>query len=195
MSPTLFNIVVDAVVRYWFSLVSEDPEDAVSGLQCRVKEHCMLFYAEDGMIGSHDPKWLQESFDVLVELFKCIMGLWTNVDKTKVMICTPRSLQTRESDISYKRRQTRQGKSFHARKQQQVNCTERGKSLVTGSLKSHMEMQHGLDLPCIFEMPAPPMQFTMSFPAWAPLSGLACPVARCGYIAKTWLLMRWHFAD
>lgn len=90
-SPTLFNIVVDAVVKYWFSLVSEEPDDAVSGLQCHVKEHCMLFYADDGMIGSRDPKWLQESFDVLVELFKC-MGLWTNVDKTKGMICTPGSL-------------------------------------------------------------------------------------------------------
>jgi len=114
----------------------------------------MLFYADDGMIGSRDPKWLQESFDVLVELFKC-MDLWTNVNKTKVMICMPGSLRTRESDVSYKRCQTGQGKSFHTCKQQWVDRTECGKSLVTGSLKSRMEMQHGLDLLCILRCHLP----------------------------------------
>jgi len=53
-----------------------------------VKELLLLFYADDGMIASRDPAWLQEALTVLVVLFRRA-GLEIKVKKTKVMICHP----------------------------------------------------------------------------------------------------------
>jgi hypothetical protein len=53
-----------------------------------VAEILVAFYADDRLIASRDPVWLQESFDVLIGLFERI-GLFTNAAKTKVMVCTP----------------------------------------------------------------------------------------------------------
>jgi hypothetical protein len=57
------------------------------------RRDCMVqilvaFYVDDGLITSRDPVWLQESFDVLIELFERI-GLFTNSAKTKLMVCIP----------------------------------------------------------------------------------------------------------
>jgi hypothetical protein len=41
VSPTIFNIVVDAVVRYWLSQVC-GAEAALSGLSYEVKNQCVL---------------------------------------------------------------------------------------------------------------------------------------------------------
>ena len=39
-----------------------------------------VFYADDGMVGATDPKWLQGAFSALVAIFDRV-GLLTNVDK------------------------------------------------------------------------------------------------------------------
>lgn len=56
MLPLLFNVLVDAVVHYWYSIVMETmvKGDAVG-------DRTSLFYADDGAIGSRDPKWLQDA--------------------------------------------------------------------------------------------------------------------------------------
>ena len=48
----------------------------------------VAFYVNDELIASWDPVWLQESFDILIRLFERI-GLFTNLSKTKVMVCIP----------------------------------------------------------------------------------------------------------
>ena len=80
LSPTLFNIICDAVVRYWIAEVLSD-DAAMDGLDAAVQSQLALFYADDGMIGSRDGQWLQQSLDLLVELFGRL-GLRTNTDKT-----------------------------------------------------------------------------------------------------------------
>ena len=47
-----------------------------------------VFYADDGMVGASDPKWLQGAFSALVAIFDRV-GLQTNVDNTVSMACHP----------------------------------------------------------------------------------------------------------
>ena len=87
LSPTIFNVVVDAVVRHWVHGVMEEAE--ARGETGREGRHqAALFYADDGMVVSSDPAWLQGAFTALVGLFDRV-GLQTNVGKTVSMVCHP----------------------------------------------------------------------------------------------------------
>ena len=105
-------------MRNWLSVVSNDPDDAYA-LGDNISTRAVLFYVDDGLIGSTNPEWLQESFHVLVDLFARV-GLLTNTDKTKVMICQPGFLRTRVSDYAYKRSLTGQGLSYREAKRRRV---------------------------------------------------------------------------
>jgi len=68
LGPLIFNIVVNSVVRCWMTIMVDDGgTSAMTGLT--VKELLLLFYADNGMIASRDPVWLQEALIVLVALF------------------------------------------------------------------------------------------------------------------------------
>ena len=54
MSPTIFNGVVDAVVRHWVTLAVEEAE--TQGERGREGRHqAALFYTDNGMVASSDP--------------------------------------------------------------------------------------------------------------------------------------------
>ena len=54
LSPTIFNVVVDAVVRHWVHRVVEEAE--ARGETGREGRHqAALFYADNGMVASSDP--------------------------------------------------------------------------------------------------------------------------------------------
>ena len=58
LSPTIFNVVVDAVVLHWITIaVTEAEKRGERGREGRHK--AALFYADDGMLASSDPQWLQ----------------------------------------------------------------------------------------------------------------------------------------
>ena len=68
LSPTIFNVVVDAVVRHWLLLATQEAERRAE--RGRERRHqAALFYADNGMIASSDPRWLQWAFMILVGLF------------------------------------------------------------------------------------------------------------------------------
>ena len=68
LSPTIFNVVVDAVVRQWLRLATQEAERW--GERGRERRHqAALFYADNGMIASTDPRWLQWAFTILVGFF------------------------------------------------------------------------------------------------------------------------------
>ena len=51
MSPTFFNVLVDAVVRKWLADVMDDIESAIEGLQGDdASRMASLFYANNGAI-------------------------------------------------------------------------------------------------------------------------------------------------
>ena len=84
MPPTIFNVVVDAVVRHWVNgLVDEDEENGETGREGR--HQLAVFYADNGIVVSSDPAWLQVDFNALVAIFERV-GLLTNVRKTVSMV-------------------------------------------------------------------------------------------------------------
>ena len=54
ISPTLFNMVVDNVVRTWMDMTVKDQVLAQEGLGLNVGRRMGVFYANDGMIGSRE---------------------------------------------------------------------------------------------------------------------------------------------
>ena len=57
LSPTIFNVVVDAVVRHWLMGVVAESEARVD-LKQDGRHQAVLFYADDGMVALSDPVWL-----------------------------------------------------------------------------------------------------------------------------------------
>ena len=77
-------MVVDAVVCHWVNgLVGESEGKGKTGREGR--HQSAVFYADDGMIVSSDPTWLQGAFNALVAIFDRV-GLLTNVGKTVSMV-------------------------------------------------------------------------------------------------------------
>ena len=99
LSPRLFNVMVNAVVREWLRQVLGD-ESAKSGYGDHVRNFLALFYVDDGYIASQNKEQLQEALDILIGLFEHA-GPVTNVTKTKAMTCIPGYIRTRLSDNVY----------------------------------------------------------------------------------------------
>jgi Reverse transcriptase (RNA-dependent DNA polymerase) len=80
LSPVVFNIAVDAVVRH---LRTSFPPGTLWG----------LFYADDGWLASHNPTILQSALDLATDLFQRL-GLRMNATKTPPWIGTTLHLYT-----------------------------------------------------------------------------------------------------
>ena len=102
LSPTIFNVVLDAVVRHWVAVVVEGAgERGDRGQEGRHQD--ALFYADDGMVALSYPRWLQGAFNTLVGLFDRV-GLRTNFGKTVGMVCRPCQAVGNQSEAAYGRR-------------------------------------------------------------------------------------------
>ena len=142
LSPTIFNVVVDAVFRHWVYGVVEEAE--ARGETVRESRHkTALFYADNGMVASADPAWLQGSFNALVGLFERV-GLQTNPGKTVSMVCHPCQVTAGNiTQAAYRRRLTGEGNSYKERQSNWVECAECGEQLAVGSMSSHLMTRHG----------------------------------------------------
>ena len=142
LSPTIFNVVVDAVVRHWMNgLVDETEEKGETGREGR--HQSAVFYADDGMVVSLDPAWIQGAFNALVAIFDRV-GLLTNVGKTASMVCHPcRAVARNRTSEAYGRRITGVGRSYTERQRERVACGECGEILAVGSMSSHLMTRHG----------------------------------------------------
>ena len=69
LSPKLFNIMVDAIVREWLRQVLGVKEVEL-GIGMAIRYLVVLFYVNDGYIVSTDPSILQDSLDILIVFFK-----------------------------------------------------------------------------------------------------------------------------
>jgi hypothetical protein len=78
--------------------------------------------------------------NIIVTLFEGI-GLRTNPDKTKVMMCVPGNIRVAHTEAAYHPQQ--QGPVNPMVKHHWVECDVCGMSLAGGSLQSHLETQHG----------------------------------------------------
>ena len=102
--PTIFNVVLDAVVRHWATGVIADAEE--QGKMGKEGRHqSALFYADNGMVASSDPRWLQGDFNTMVGLFDRV-GLQKNVGKTVGMVCHPSQAAGNLYEAAYGKRVT-----------------------------------------------------------------------------------------
>ena len=81
LSPTIFNMVVDAIVQHWVSVMVE-VSDERGGREQEVRLKNTLFYADDGMVVSSDLRFLQGDFSTLVGLFDRV-----GLSNTFSMVC------------------------------------------------------------------------------------------------------------
>ena len=97
-----------------------------------------MFYAEDGMVASLDPVWLQGAFNALVAIFDRV-GLMTNVGNMVSIVCHPCQAGARNrTEEDYGRRITEEGRSYVERQRERVECVECGEFLAIGSMSSHL---------------------------------------------------------
>jgi hypothetical protein len=61
------------------------------------------FYADDGLLASHNAEKLQSSYTLLCELFS-LMNLNSNTEKKKSMAFSPQLVYDDISDVAYNRR-------------------------------------------------------------------------------------------
>ena len=104
LSPTIFNVVVDAVVRHWVTMATDDAEKRGERGK-EVRHQAALFYADNGIVALSNPRWLQWEFNALVSLFER-GGLRTNVGNTVSMVCRPCQAAGNQLEAAYGRKMT-----------------------------------------------------------------------------------------
>ena len=82
----IFNIVVDVVVRAVLDVVCR-PQEAQHGLVWAAGDSNLISYADNERIAGQYHEWVQDVLSVTVSMFSR-MGLETNLENTKAMICT-----------------------------------------------------------------------------------------------------------
>ena len=124
MSPTIFNMMVDAVIREWERLliIRNIPLGEIRTL-------IAIFYADDGLIAARNPKTLQTAVDLLTGLFDRV-GLQTNTTKTEVIVFVPGRIRTGLSKDAYLSRMDALHQEF--RKERRVECHVCRKKFVWG---------------------------------------------------------------
>ena len=127
ISPDLFDIVVDCVLREWHKLVGEDPTG--------------IFYADDGRTADFDWRQLQRHTDILLDLFTRF-GLHANATKTKAMVSLGCRPYGQLSDTAYKRRYDDTLPTYRARKLAKVECSLCHKNMTDQYLPTHMRDIH-----------------------------------------------------
>ena len=76
------------MVWHWLSMTLEDVAVIHDGLVHAVGRSLEVFYADNGLIESRYPKWLQGGLSVLTGPFLRI-GLIENIARSKKMTCHP----------------------------------------------------------------------------------------------------------
>jgi hypothetical protein len=110
MSPVIFNVMVDAVVRHWRAKDS-------TGIDLET----LLFYADDGLLAGTDTQQVQESLDVITKRFLSV-GLKMNATKTEYMTMEGGKRVVRLSKEAYERQCTGRGKTHRQKSLEKVMC-------------------------------------------------------------------------
>ena len=87
--PTIFNIVVNAVVRATLWEVY-GPWEALHGLGWPAGNQKIVTYVDDDHVAGRNPIWMQGILTTLVQMFECLV-LYTNLGKINSMTYTPDS--------------------------------------------------------------------------------------------------------
>lgn len=138
VSPTLFNLVIDIVVRNLYaSIEHKNSPDSSFPPSC-------VFYTDDGYTGGTDACNVKGLLTITLTQFMTY-GLTTNCLKTKVMISNPHIYRLGISKEGYKRMLNRELPTFTDRMLKPTECNICGSKLQVRSLPNHMLRVHNLD--------------------------------------------------
>ena len=110
ISPTIFNVIVDAVVRHWVMVMVEGAEERGERGQEGMHQNT-LFYTDNDIVASSNPQWLQGAFSTMFGLFDRVV-LWNNVVKAVGMVFRPCQAAGTQSEAAYGLRMTGEGPSY-----------------------------------------------------------------------------------
>ena len=111
MYPTIFNVVVDAVICHWVTVVTPTEEGTVF-LGLMIIYMLSYFCANDSLVESTQQERVHRFFGVLSGLFNRLF-LWTNTVKTVGMVCQPFHAPRGGGGRGYPMRDRCWGKSQH----------------------------------------------------------------------------------
>lgn len=185
VSPMIFNIVVDTVVRVVTKDIKEkNPTTPNSELTTN------LYYADDGLIARCNSEQVQDTMNVTTDLFKRV-GLQMNEDKTKVMVGDIGKLGTRICKEAYDHRNNESGMSYEERMKEKMTCPRCEASFQQKNLQRHMLMKHDIDLrvrsDVILNDPPKVVRVNKSNPK--------CPRKDCTFNHSTTYNLRRHYAS
>jgi hypothetical protein len=121
ISGTLFNILIDAIIRHWYEEVSLIETVGIA----RPDTH-LMWYVDDSKLSGHDPLVIQQALDLLVDLFARTV-MQDNTRKTKTMIVTGGRIIARQSTPAYKRRMTGEGDTHREKKRRERQRRRKGR--------------------------------------------------------------------
>jgi len=193
LSPMIFNIMVDAVLRAWdFSMPGA---------------RGALFYADDGLLYGDNGPELQRNLDFISASFASV-GLTMNAKKTEAMIMAGSHTNLHYSDEAYERSITGEGLTFRQKAREKVTCKLCGTQVGRGALKLHqtrslckkaqkdyvaMEPEEIDSEPELLdELFAEPESLEISMPCKGMIK--SCPKVGCIYSSDDRRNMRSHFA-
>lgn len=141
VSPMVFNIVVDVVLRHWKHVQGQETR----GVDDRLTIFT-VFYADDGKLSCWDHQEPQRGIELLTGMF-ARFGLHLNTKKTKVLVGLPGAIHHDLSSPAYKRRfegtqNEESGEDTRAWKARKVNCPIFDLSMRQSSFARHLEEQH-----------------------------------------------------
>ncbi len=129
MSPIIFNIVADAVIR-------ESEAQFCGGDPNRHLLVDALFYADDGALSGEDAAEVQKFLDIYTVNFSRV-GLKMNAEKTEAMIMNGGKIRQAISLHAYRRRIEGVGETHRERSLQKVSCELCGAEVKRQNLKRH----------------------------------------------------------
>jgi len=184
-APVIFNIVTDAVLRRWYSAISD------LGLTTKAK-----FYADDGALRDNNPIHLQTALATMEDLFMRV-GLYINGRKTKALTITPTISTSSISTTAYKRRMEGEGDSYRDRKKYRISCPICDTEMQARSLHTHYRAKHPtIPIPRPNDPPAEGDHCPTTYLIMEPNkhATIQCPVNNCTALVRGgWYAIRRHF--
>lgn len=133
LSPTLFNLVIDTIVR---QLCSEIDENETG----RIQSMC-VFYADDGYLGGTNPNEVQQMTNKATSMFETL-GLAANATKTKAMVNSIVTFNTGISIEAYARRWDEDVPSFQEKQKSMVTCPLCKVGYQRATIPRHLKYVH-----------------------------------------------------
>ena len=97
VSLIMFNVVVENFIKTWLVMLVEYHRVDHDGMGETVGRCLLVFYADNGMDGSHESDWIHHATDIMVGLFRRY-GLAANVSKSRIMTCQAGALRAGMSE-------------------------------------------------------------------------------------------------